>query len=164
MPVQISVSETVRAPAAAAFQAATHIDARELIRPHGPLPGINHVEGHDAPWSAIGEIRRHQLSDKSSVREELVAFTPGQTFAYRLTEFTGAFAPLVKSARADWHFTQRTAESTKIDWTYSFTPQSMAAEPVLWFIVKLFWPGYLKAALSRVKDKAEEQAPSDIAG
>ncbi len=161
MPVQISVCETVNAPAEAAFHAATHINARELIRPHGFLPGILNVDGHDAPWSAIGEVRRHTLSDKSSVREELVAFTRNQTFAYRLTEFTGAFAPLVKSARADWHFTQRTAGSTKIDWTYSFTPQSMAAEPVLWFIVKLFWPGYLKAALARVKEKAEEhEAPS----
>ncbi len=158
MPVQISVCETVNAPAKAAFQAATHIDARELIRPHGPLPGIDHVDNHDAPWSAVGQIRKHTLSDKSSVREELVAFTPNQTFAYRLTEFTGAFAPLVKFARADWHFTQRTAVSTKIDWTYTFTPQSMAAEPVLWFIVKLFWPGYLKSALTRVKQKAEEQS------
>ncbi|WP_428409800.1 SRPBCC family protein [Hyphococcus sp.] len=155
MPVQISVSETVRAPLSAVFDAATQIDARELIRPHGIMPGVVNVEGHDAPWSALGEVRRHKLSDKSSVREELVAFTRDETFAYRLTEFTGHFAPLVKSARADWHFTQRTARVTKIDWTYSFTPQSMAAEPVLWFIVKLFWPGYLKSALARVKEKAE---------
>lgn len=155
MPVRISVCETVSAPAHDVFHAATHINARDLIKPHGPLPGIVNVDGHDAPWSAIGETRRHTLSDKSSVKEELIAFTRDQTFAYRLTEFTGAFAPLVKSARADWHFTQRTADATKIDWTYFFTPQSMAAEPVLWFIVKLFWPGYLKAALSRVKEQAE---------
>ncbi len=155
MPVQISVSETVTAPLHDVFKAATEIDARELIRPRGIMPGVVDVEGHDAPWSALGEIRRHKLSDKSSVKEELVAFTRDQTFAYRLTEFTGPFAPLVKSARADWHFTQRTARITKIDWTYSFTPQSMAAEPLLWFIVKLFWPGYLKAALARVKERAE---------
>lgn len=157
MPVQISVCETVNAPARAAFDAAASIDARALIRKHGPLPGIVDVDGHDAPWSATGEVRRHTLSDNSSVREELVAFTPGQTFAYRLTEFTGPFAPLVKSARADWHFTQAGQSKSKIDWTYAFTPTSAAAEPILWFIVKLFWPGYLKAALARVKQKAEAE-------
>ncbi len=155
MPLQISVCETVNAPARDVFVAAISIDARELIQKHGPLPGIVNVSGHDAPWSAVGEVRRHALSDKSSVREELVAFTPGETFAYRLTEFTGAFKPLVKHARADWHFTQASSNKTKIDWTYAFTPANLAAEPLLWFIVKLFWPGYLKAALRRVKQKAE---------
>ncbi len=155
MPVQISVCETVNAPAHAVFDAAISIDARELIKKYGPLPGVVDVDGHDGPWAAAGNVRRHSLSDHSSVREELVAFAPGETFAYTLSEFTGPFAPLVKHARADWHFTQASSEKTKIDWTYAFTPTSAAAEPVLWFIVKLFWPGYLKAALVRVKDKAE---------
>ncbi|MEZ5892139.1 MAG: SRPBCC family protein [Parvularculaceae bacterium] len=157
MPVQLSVTETVHAPAADVFDAAVSIDARELIKKHGPLPGIVDVAEHDAPWSAIGEVRRHTLSDGSSVREELVAFTRGQTFGYRLTEFTGAFAPLVKSARADWHFTAQSAGRTQIDWTYAFTPKGAIAEPLLWFVVKLFWPGYLKAALARVKEKAETE-------
>ena len=157
MPVQVSVCEVVNAPARDVFNAAVSIDARELIQRHGILPGIVDVAGHDGPWEKIGDVRRHSLSDKSSVREELVAITPGETFGYRLTEFTGAFAPLVKGARADWHFTQLGAAKTKIDWTYAFTPTSMAAEGVLWFVVKLFWPGYLKAALRRVKDKAESQ-------
>ncbi len=163
MPVQIFVSEIVNAPVLDVFNAAASIDARELIQQHGPLPGIDHVDGHDAPWQAVGDVRRHSLSDNSSVREELIAFTPGETFGYRLTEFTGAFAPLVKGARADWHFTALGAQRTKIDWAYAFTPTSMAAEPILWFIVKLFWPGYLKAALSRVKHRAETSASSPSA-
>lgn len=155
MPVQISVCETVNAPARDVFNIAVSIDARDLIKKHGILPGIMNVTGHDAPWQEIGDVRQHTLSDKSSVHEELISFTPGSTFGYRLTEFTGALAPLVKGARADWHFTQVSAEKTKVDWTYVFTPSSIAAEGVLWFIVKLFWPGYLKAALARVKQKAE---------
>lgn len=155
MPVQISVTEVVDAPACDVFDAAVSIDARELIQKYGPLPAIVDVDGHDRPWDAIGNVRRHKLSDRSSVREELIAFTRGETFGYRLSEFTGAFAPLVKGAQSDWHFTQVSAARTKIDWTYAFTPTSAAAEPVLWFIVKLFWPGYLKAALARVKLKAE---------
>lgn len=159
MPVQISVTETVNARADAVFDTAVSINARELIQKHGLLPGIVNVEGHDRPWDAIGNIRRHTLSDQSSVCEELIAFTRGETFGYRLYDFTGAFAPLAQRARADWHFTQISAAKTKVDWTYAFTPTSAAAEPVLWFIVKLFWPGYLKAALKRVKQKAESQKP-----
>ncbi|MHA7872286.1 MAG: SRPBCC family protein [Hyphococcus sp.] len=155
MPVQISVSRTISAPLDDAFQIAAAIDARELIRQHGPLPAIVDVNGHDAPWSAVGQIRKHRLSDNSSVCERLIAYTPGHTFAYQLNDFTGAFSPLVRHARAEWHFTAMGARSTQIDWTYLFTPTGPIAEPVLWFIVKLFWPGYLKSALDRVKQKAE---------
>ncbi len=156
MPIQISITEYVDAPTARVFDAAASIDPRDLIRKHGPLPAIVDVKGHDAPWSAVGQIRRHRLSDNSSVCEELVAFTRNSTFAYRLTGFTGAFAPLVAHARAEWHFTQCASGRTRIDWTYVFTEKGFIAEPFLWFIVKLFWPGYLKAALARVKQKAEK--------
>lgn len=162
MPVQISICETVDAYSEDVFTAATSIDARNLIQKKGPLPGIINVEGHDAPWAAVGDQRRHTLSDKSSVCEELVSFAPGHSFAYRLSEFTGPFASLARSARADWHFTPLGADKTKIDWTYVFTPTGAVAEPVLWFIVKLFWPGYLKAALRRVKQKAETRENRDL--
>jgi Polyketide cyclase / dehydrase and lipid transport len=157
MPVQISVSQTVLAAKRHVFDTAASIDARRLIRKHGPLPAIVEVDGHDAPWSAIGQRRRHTLSDNSSVNEELVAFTGGETFAYRITNFTGPFAPLVREARGEWHFTTTGADCCRIDWTYFFTPNGPITEPALWFIVKLFWPGYLKSALSRVKEIAESQ-------
>lgn len=155
MPVQISISQSVSAPKTETFQAAVGIDARELIRKHGPLPAIINVDGHDAPWSEIGQTRIHTLSDRSSVREELVGYTADQTFAYHLTNFSGALAPLVSDAKAEWHFTTTGENSTQIDWTYIFNPRGPIAEPVVWFLVKLFWPGYLKSALIRVKEKAE---------
>ena len=159
MPVQISVSAHVDAPLARVFHMAASIDPRTLIQKHGPLPAIVHTDGHDAPWSAIGQVRRHTLSDKSSVCEELTAFAPSNTFSYRLTGFTGPFASLAREARADWHFTQGSAFKTRIDWTYVFTATGPLAEPVLWFVVKLFWPGYLHGALARVKEKAEAGTP-----
>ncbi len=158
MPVQISMSQFVSAPKAETFRTAVGIDARELIRKHGPLPAIVNVDGHDAPWSELGQIRIHTLSDRSSVREELVGFAPDQTFAYQLTDFSGALAPLVRDAKAEWHFTTTGENSTQIDWTYIFNPRGPIAEPVVWFLVKLFWPGYLKSALERVKEKAESSS------
>ncbi|MEX6634605.1 SRPBCC family protein [Hyphococcus lacteus] len=155
MTVQLTVCENVNASTRIVFDAAVSIDARTLIQKTGFLPGVHNVEGHDAPWSTVGEIRQYTLTDKSSVREELTNISPSKNFTYRLTKFTGAFAPLISGARADWHFTQLGQEKTKIEWTYAFTPTSAIAEPIVWFIVKLFWPRYLKNALERVKERAE---------
>lgn len=154
--VQTSVTMTIDAPVTRVFDIAAAMDARALIRPHGPLPGIVDVEGHDAPWSVPGQKRRYRLSDKSSVNEELTGFTRDHTYAYAISDFTGLFAALVREARAEWHFTKISAGKSQIDWTYFFTPNGPVAEPVLWFIVKMAWPGYLRAALTRVKEKAED--------
>lgn len=161
MPVQISVALTVHAPLSQTFDVAAGFDARKLIRNHGPLPGIVNVEGHDAPWSAVGQRRKHTLSDNSSVNEELIEFTRDSTFAYKVTHFTGVFAPLVSHARGEWHFTMTGANKCQIDWTYFFFPNGPVAEPVLWFVVKTLWPGYLRAALTRVKAAAEKGPHED---
>ncbi len=117
MPVQISVAAAIDAPLGVVYDAACAIDPRVLIQKRGPLPGIADVEGHDAPWSEPGQKRHHILSDKSSVDEELVSFTRDSTFAYKLTNFTGAIAPLIKGARAEWHFTQIRAGRTEVGWS-----------------------------------------------
>lgn len=155
MPVQTSVALSINAPVSRAFDVAAGFDPRELIQKFGPLPGILDTTGHDAPWSAVGQQRRHILSDKSSVNETLTTFDRNSTFAYDLNGFTGVFASLVREARAEWHFTTLGPAKTQIDWTYIFSPTNAIAEPVLWFIVKLLWPGYLRSALTRVKEKAE---------
>lgn len=155
MSVQTSVAVCIDAPLSHTFKIAAAMDARALIRPHGPLPGVVGVDGHDAPWSAPGQLRRYTLSDKSSVNEELTAFTLDHTYAYSLSDFTGLFSAIARSARAEWHFTKVGSEKSQIDWTYFFTPNGPVAEPVLWFVVKMLWPGYLRAALMRVKEKAE---------
>ena len=156
MPVQTSVALCINAPLQRTFDIAAGFDATALIQKHGPLPGIVKTEGHNAPWSAIGQERKHTLSDNSSVKEELVAFTHNHNFAYKVSEFTGVFASLVREARGEWHFTTTGAEKTQIDWTYYFFPSGPIAEPLLWFVVKTLWPGYLRAALDRVKTAAEQ--------
>ncbi len=161
MHVQTSVALTINAPLSQTFAVATGIEARALIKKHGFLPGIVQTEGHDAPWTAVGQRRRHTLTDNSSVNEELIAFTQNSTFAYNVSDFTGLFAAIVRSARGEWHFTTTGAEKTQIDWTYYFFPRTPIAEPLLWFVVKSLWPGYLRAALHRVKAAAEQGPHED---
>jgi len=164
MPIQTSVITTIDAPIDRAFDIAASYAPHELIKAWGPLPGIVKTDGEAGPWSHIGQERRHHLSDNSSVREELTDFTRNYTYAYNLSEFTGTFKSLTRSARAEWHFTQLAINRTQIDWTYVFHPNGPLSEQALWVLVKTCWPGYLRSALSRVKAKAEapfrDNAPS----
>ncbi|MBT8473139.1 MAG: hypothetical protein HKN14_00470 [Marinicaulis sp.] len=156
MPVQTSATIEAAANIRDVFDGASSIEPNILIRPYGVLPGIAATD-NDAPWTAVGQVRNHTLTDKSAVREELVSFADGENFGYEIGGFSGLFGALAAGARGDWHFTSLSAERTRIDWTYQFFPRSVLAEPFLWFIVKLAWPGYLKAALTRVKEKAEHE-------
>jgi len=155
--VIISVTQTVAAPLGVVFKTAAGIDPRALVQKYGPLPGIANVEGQTGAWSAVGQKRRLILTDKTLADEELVAFTPNETFAYRAGNYTGVFKSLVMEAHGRWHFTTLASDKTQIDWTYTFIPTGPIQEAVLWFIVKLFWPGYLRAALARVKLEAEKK-------
>lgn len=157
MAATTKASIVIDAPLPHVFATAAAIDPRELIRPHGPLPGIDDVSGHDAPWTAPGQHRTYRLSDGSSVDEELTALAEDESFSYRVSNFTGAFAPLVREAQGDWRFTAHGEAQTGIDWTYAFTPTGALAAPLVGLIVKLLWTGYMSAALARVKDKAEHQ-------
>lgn len=158
MPVRTAVAVIVHAPLARAFDVAISIAPSDLVRPYGPLPGVAKTQGHAGPWAAAGDLRRHTLTDGSSVDEELTDFTRNSTFAYRLSNFTGGFAPLVAGGRAEWRFTALDAEKTQIDWTYAFEPKGPAARVLVRLIVKLLWPGYLGAALARVKAEAENDS------
>lgn len=156
--ITISASETVNAPLAKTFAGAAGFDVVATMLPHGPLPGVKTVEGHKAAYSAPRQVRQMTLTDGSSVREETTAFSPGKSFAYRIGSFTGPFKNLVAYGEAEWCFAEAGASQTKIDWTYSFTPKSALAIPVVWVIVKRLWGGYMGAALKRVKASIEKSS------
>lgn len=156
--VSVAVKITVAASRETAFNVAVSIDPRRLVQQFGPLPAIIGGDGHEAPWRRVGQRRRHLLSDETSVNEELTLYEPPNRFAYRVTEFTGPFAALAQEATGAWSFMATTDSRTMIIWRYDFMPNSSAAAPALYLIAKLFWPGYLNAALRRVKDHAENGA------
>ncbi len=157
MPAQTSSAITINASLPHVFQTAAAMDPCALIQDHGPLPGIVNCQGHTEPWSAIGQQRKHTLSDNSSVNEELTVFELDEHYAYRVTDFTGPFAALIDQANGEWRFTAVSPATTRVVWSYSFTPKRKLAAPAVWFIVKLLWPGYLGSALARVKQKAENE-------
>lgn len=148
----------VAAPLAAVFAIAAGPDVTALFRAHGPVPGVVAVSGHEGAWSAPGETRLLSLSDGAGVREDLVAFRDNESFAYRVSGFTGLFGALVREARGEWRFRETAPGETRIEWTYRFSPASPLAALAGRFVVSALWPGYMRAALARIQCAAEERA------
>lgn len=153
--IAITVSLEIEAPLLRVFDAARGFNVAEIIKPRGVLPGVQKVDQHVGAWTAPGQKRLLTLSDGSSLVEELTAFTPNANFTYRVSSFTGPFAALVNEGRGEWNFTTTGPSRTLIDWTYSLTPKSFLAGPVVLFVVKMLWPGYARAALERLKVQIE---------
>lgn len=155
-PITTATALTIKAPIERVFAAACGFDIPAVLKRHGMIPGVLKVDGHRGAWQAAGQKRLLTLSDGSSVREELISFSPNHSYAYRVTGFTGPFAALVSEGRGEWNFSATGRDTTLVDWTYSFKPKSWAARPAVWFIVKVLWPGYIRAALRRLKEEIEK--------
>ena len=139
----------IAAAPGAVFAAACAIDAPEIIRKSVALPGVAAVSGHNAPWTTPGQRRVLTLTDGASVAETLIAIDD-EAYEYRVAEFTGPFAALVSEARGRF-WTEPSRDGATLFWSYAFEPASPAAAPLLRFIAGALWPGYMRAALKRVK-------------
>ena len=158
--ISVTAGAQIAAPVGAVFALAAGPRLPDFIKPQGALPGVAKVEGHLGLWSRHGETRRLTPTDGSSICEELTAIEPQQRFCYRTTGFSGPIGVLVREARGEWTFAVAGAKRTRVDWTYAFLTRGALAEPLAGLIAKALWPGYMRAALSRLKAAAEEENPS----
>lgn len=147
----------VAAPLSAVFAVAAGPDVPALFRARGLVPGVVAVSGHEGAWSAPGETRLLSLSDGASVREELLEFRSNESFTYRVSGLTGLFGVLMREARGEWRLCETAPGETYIEWIYRFSPAPFAALAGR-FVVSALWPGYMRAALARIKSAAEERA------
>jgi hypothetical protein len=149
------VAETVQsieicAPAERVFAAACGLDPRMIFLAYGVLPGVEAIAGHTAPWSAIGERRIVTLTDGSSLQEELARFDAGQSFLYNISGFSGALASLAAGGEGEWAV-ERAGQNSRLSWRYSLVPRSRLTAPAVALVVKMLMPGYMRAALKRIK-------------
>jgi hypothetical protein len=145
----------INAPASAVFEHACGSDAPAIVKAHGALPGVLKVDAHQGSWSAVGQKRLLRLSDGTSVLEELTEFVAGRRFAYVASGFTGPFGALVSAGRGEWAVEEIAPRKSRLRWTYEFTPRGALSAAAVAFIVHLLWPGYIRAALARIKARAE---------
>jgi hypothetical protein len=117
------------------------------------LPAIREVHSQTGPeWGTeSGHTRDLVMADGGSLREQLVSVDPPHSFAYELTQITGPMKPLVRQVRGEWRFDVED-QGTRITWTWSLQPRSMATAPLLG-VVGLVWHGYASRAFDRIAER-----------
>ena len=121
-PVAVTVNAEAPAPPDETFAIVAPIDLATIFHKVGPIPAVTGVEDQTGEWDHVGASRRPQLSDGTSVFEQLTEFDAPEKFAYDVSGFTNAFRHLVKQAHGRWLFTPSNT-GTHIEWTYEFDPQ-----------------------------------------
>ena len=122
----------------------------------GPLPGVTKATMRGGAAPAPGALREIQLSDGSSVEEEVLAFDRPDCHRYR---WTRPPAPplgwLVRSGEGEWRFSA-SARGTRIAWRYRFELSHALAAPLALPIVALF-RRWMARGLTRVRDELERR-------
>lgn len=159
----IYVEKTIEVPLDRhkAFLAAAAMDAVAIIRPHGPIPGVRSIAGHAGPWSETGQERTVTLTNGDTIFEKLDVFLPGVSFAYDVREFTGFFGALVHEAFGEFIFEDAGPGRSRVMWRYTFAATEPLFRPLLWAILRGFYGGFLKSALTRFRASLEapQEAP-----
>jgi carbon monoxide dehydrogenase subunit G len=152
-PIPAAASIAVNASPAKTLAAVLALDPARIVAKRGLIPGVKSVTGQTAAWSAPEQTRQLTLTDGARARETLIALEPAG-YRYRVGDFTGPFAHLVKEANARFDVSPRGDGST-LTWTYEFTPKGGLSAAILSFLVDNQWNSFMDAALARLKDDIE---------
>lgn len=158
----VTVTRTIvlRVPPAEAFDFLAGADVLpKILTGHGPLPAVTGTSEQTGPWHLPGSKRLIHLSDRTTVREEVLDARRGEYFRYHVWDYTNpVFSRLVDHARGDFEFRAEGA-GTKVAWTYAFTARGRGRRPLLWLIVHLLWQGYMERCLAQAKRLLSEPRP-----
>jgi hypothetical protein len=152
-PIAAVASISVNASPEKSRAAALALDPVKVVRARGLIPGVKAVSGQTGAWSAQGQTRTLTLTDGATAEETLVALEPGG-YRYRIGNFTGPFARLVKEAHARFETAPR-GDGSILTWTYEFHAKGGLSAAILSFLVDSQWNAYMDAALARLKDGIE---------
>lgn len=143
----MTVEDSAQTPAERAFYAISGIELPRVFTGYGPLPAVVGTRLQTIEWGRVGARRLVDLSDGSSVPEELTVWEPPRRFAYRVGPFTGALGRLVRHADGEWSFVQA-GDRTAISWTYAFAPRTPAAGVLVRLLLAPLWRRYAGRALA----------------
>lgn len=126
----------------------------EIVRPFGPLPGVESAKLVDATHPAKGVQRFIGLTDNTAVTETITLWDPPRVHAYRIDGFRGPFSMLVTHIDSRWDFCPLEKNKvTRIDWTYEVHLTSRLALPAALPLVKGALPRFLQQALDALKTR-----------
>lgn len=153
------VEAVIAAPQTMTFEHIVPVDLASIFTGYGPLPAVAGTWDQEGEWDAIGQNRTVIMSDGSSAQELLTGYDPPRYFSYNVRNFTGALGAVVSSANGEWWFdSMAPSNATHIKWTYGFNARSSFSSPIVWFITKFLWKGYMKKALFIIKEQVEKFA------
>ena len=159
--VATTVTSTIAAPRSAFYAwlvpGVFYDELETLLRDEAALPGVTRTSGTTGPWDVAGSTRIVHLSDGTTCRETVKTATAPDYFAYRLTEFSGRMVGmLVREATGQWWFTDD-GSRTHAKWTYTAEARSIFGMPVLIPVIRILWHRYMRAAITRIKARAERE-------
>lgn len=152
VPVTVQVRSTM-APAEA-FEIIAPIDLSLVFTKWGPIPGVRGTTNQTGAWDAVGQSRNPDLTDGYTADERLTEYTPGHSFAYELTGFTGPMRLVVAGIRGEWTFSPD-GPGTMIRWTYEFTAARGRFLLLRWGLVPV-WRRYMRNAVTATARAAEQ--------
>lgn len=151
--VPVTVQVRCGATPAEAFAVVVPIDLARIFTAWGPFPGVRRSLNQTGDWDTVGEQRNPDLTDGSTADERLTEYTPGHSFAYELSNFTGSLRRLIAGVRGEWTFTPD-GRSTVMRWTYEFKPLP-GRITLFQVVVAPLWRRYAGRAITRAACAAE---------
>ena len=139
-----------------AFDLIVPIDLSLVFKKWGPIPGVLGASNQTGAWDAVGQSRKPDLTDGSTATERLIEYTPGHSFAYEVTDFTGPMRHLVAGVRGEWTFSPDGA-GTVIRWTYEFKAGRNRFLALRWGLIPI-WRRYMQRGLVATARAAEQMA------
>ncbi|MBL8683257.1 MAG: SRPBCC family protein [Myxococcales bacterium] len=133
------------------FDAATSMETLStILRPVGPLPGVERAWIAGGAAIGAGVHRSVVLTDGATLDEEITAWAPPRTHEYRVTGFAAPFSLLVESAIARWSFESLGASRSRVLWRYEFALTSRLALPLALPLVKLAMNKLMRSTLENL--------------
>lgn len=142
-------------PIEQAFLGIVPIELSKVFTGYGPLPAVSGVSDQVGGWDAEGQTRTVLLSDGSSANERITEYQYPEYFSYTVSRFTGIFRFVTTSANGEWWFEPLSEKQTHVKWRYTYNSRSAVVAPLLWFIVNVFWRGYMNKSLTLTKHYIE---------
>jgi hypothetical protein len=117
------------------------------------IPGVTGTDDLSGPWDTPGSTRTVHLADGGHARERIDEYRRPHSFAYTVSDFSGAFGRLVDHAVGAWQF-RPDGDGSRFTWTYRFVARP-GRGPIVAVVVRTGWAGYMHRAAQRCARRAE---------
>ena len=127
--IQYSVADTVDLSAEAYWAGFFSLALEDVgsVGDYKRLPQIVKTTPVVGDFSEVGHARRVHFDTEQTVLESIIAYEPGQYFAYELTEIELPLRVLAHRARGQWQYFPLEDGRTRIVWTYAFEQKNIFA-------------------------------------